>query len=76
MREASGLPVSAVGLAVAPEQADQVLVNQAACTVMLARELLRNPHWPWTAARTSATTPLAGAVHRCPAALVTAPSAP
>jgi 2,4-dienoyl-CoA reductase-like NADH-dependent reductase (Old Yellow Enzyme family) len=38
-------------LIVAPEQADQILVNEAADAVMLARELLRNPHWPWTAAR-------------------------
>ena len=51
VREGAGLPVSAVGWIVAPEQADQILVNQAADAVMLARELLRNPHWPWTAAR-------------------------
>jgi 2,4-dienoyl-CoA reductase-like NADH-dependent reductase (Old Yellow Enzyme family) len=51
VRERSGLPVSAVGLIVAPEQADQILVNQAADAVMLARELLRNPHWPLAAAR-------------------------
>jgi 2,4-dienoyl-CoA reductase-like NADH-dependent reductase (Old Yellow Enzyme family) len=51
VREGSGLPVSAVGWIVAPEQADQILVNQAADAVMLARQLLRNPHWPWTAAR-------------------------
>jgi len=30
---------------------EQILVNQAAGAVMLARQLLRNPHWPWTAAR-------------------------
>ena len=51
VREGAGLPVSAVGWIVAPEQADQILVNEAADAVMLARELLRNPHWPWTAAR-------------------------
>jgi 2,4-dienoyl-CoA reductase-like NADH-dependent reductase (Old Yellow Enzyme family) len=51
IREGAGIPVSAVGLIVAPEQADQILVNQAADAVMLARELLRNPHWPWRAAR-------------------------
>ncbi|MCU1613042.1 MAG: NADH:flavin oxidoreductase [Frankiales bacterium] len=51
VREGSGLPVSAVGLIVAPEQADQILVNQAADAVMLARAVLRNPHWPWAAAR-------------------------
>jgi 2,4-dienoyl-CoA reductase-like NADH-dependent reductase (Old Yellow Enzyme family) len=27
------------------------MVNQAADAVMLARALLRNPHWPWAAAR-------------------------
>jgi len=36
---------------VAPEQAAQILVNEAADAGMLARELLRNPHWPWAAAR-------------------------
>jgi 2,4-dienoyl-CoA reductase-like NADH-dependent reductase (Old Yellow Enzyme family) len=51
IREGAGLPVSAVGLITAPEQADQILVNQAADAIMLARELLRNPHWPWKAAR-------------------------
>ena len=51
VREGAGLPVSAVGLIVTPEQADQILVNRAADAVMLARELLRNPHWPWTAAQ-------------------------
>ena len=50
VREGAGLPVSAVGWIVAPEQADQILVNQAADAVMLARQLLRNPHWPWAAA--------------------------
>jgi 2,4-dienoyl-CoA reductase-like NADH-dependent reductase (Old Yellow Enzyme family) len=50
VRQGASLPVSAVGWIVAPEQADQILVNQAADAVMLARQLLRNPHWPWTAA--------------------------
>jgi 2,4-dienoyl-CoA reductase-like NADH-dependent reductase (Old Yellow Enzyme family) len=50
VRKGAARPVSAVGLIVAPEQADQILVNQAADAVMLARQLLRNPHWPWTAA--------------------------
>jgi 2,4-dienoyl-CoA reductase-like NADH-dependent reductase (Old Yellow Enzyme family) len=51
VREGSGLPVSAVGWIVSPEQADQILVNQAADAVMLARAMLRNPHWPWAAAQ-------------------------
>jgi 2,4-dienoyl-CoA reductase-like NADH-dependent reductase (Old Yellow Enzyme family) len=50
VREGAGLPVSAVGLITAPEQADQVLVDRSADAVMLARQMLRNPTWPLWAA--------------------------
>jgi 2,4-dienoyl-CoA reductase-like NADH-dependent reductase (Old Yellow Enzyme family) len=50
VRDGAGLPVSAVGLITAPEQADQVLVDRSADAIMLARELLRNPTWPLRAA--------------------------
>jgi 2,4-dienoyl-CoA reductase-like NADH-dependent reductase (Old Yellow Enzyme family) len=50
VREGAGLPVSAVGLITAPEQADQVLVDRSSDAIMLARELLRNPTWPLRAA--------------------------
>jgi 2,4-dienoyl-CoA reductase-like NADH-dependent reductase (Old Yellow Enzyme family) len=50
VREGAGLPVSAVGLITAPEQADQILVDRSADAIMLAREVLRNPTWPLRAA--------------------------
>jgi 2,4-dienoyl-CoA reductase-like NADH-dependent reductase (Old Yellow Enzyme family) len=50
IRRESGMPVAAVGLITSPEQADQVVRNGSADLVMLARELLRDPHWPLHAA--------------------------
>lgn len=50
VREGAALPVSAVGLITAPEQADQILVDGSADAIMLARELLRNPTCPLRAA--------------------------
>jgi 2,4-dienoyl-CoA reductase-like NADH-dependent reductase (Old Yellow Enzyme family) len=51
VREGSGLPVAAVGLITEPQQAEQVLVDGSADAVLLARALLRDPHWPLRAAR-------------------------
>jgi 2,4-dienoyl-CoA reductase-like NADH-dependent reductase (Old Yellow Enzyme family) len=51
IRRGSGLPTAAVGLITEPEQAEQVLADEAADAVFLARVLLRNPHWPQEAAR-------------------------
>ena len=50
VREGSGLPTVAVGMITEPVQAEQVLVDGGADAVMLARELLRDPHWPLRAA--------------------------
>jgi 2,4-dienoyl-CoA reductase-like NADH-dependent reductase (Old Yellow Enzyme family) len=50
VREGSGLPVAAVGLITDPAQAEQVLAEGSADAVVMARELLRNPHWPLLAA--------------------------
>ena len=50
VREGSGLPVAAVGLLTEPSQAEQVLTDGSADAVVMARELLRNPHWPLLAA--------------------------
>jgi 2,4-dienoyl-CoA reductase-like NADH-dependent reductase (Old Yellow Enzyme family) len=50
VKQTSGLPVAAVGLITEPRQADKVLVDGEADAVFLARELLRNPHWPQLAA--------------------------
>ncbi len=52
IREESGLPVVSVGMITEPAQAEQILVDKAADAVMLARELLRDPHWPLRAAHT------------------------
>jgi len=50
VREGAGVPTGAVGLITEPAQAEQVLVDGAADAVLLARELLRDPHWPLRAA--------------------------
>jgi 2,4-dienoyl-CoA reductase-like NADH-dependent reductase (Old Yellow Enzyme family) len=52
IRRDSGLPTAAVGLITEAEQAEQVLADRSADAVLLARAVLRNPHWPQEAART------------------------
>jgi 2,4-dienoyl-CoA reductase-like NADH-dependent reductase (Old Yellow Enzyme family) len=47
---ASGLPVAAVGLITEPQQAEKIVGDGEADAVFLARELLRDPHWPQRAA--------------------------
>ena len=42
---------AAVGFITAPAQADQIIRNEQADMVLLAREMLRDPHWPLRAAR-------------------------
>ena len=50
VRRDAGVPTGAVGLITDPAQAEQVLVEGSADVVLLARELLRDPHWPLHAA--------------------------
>nr|WP_231121792.1 NADH:flavin oxidoreductase/NADH oxidase [Motilibacter peucedani] len=50
VREGSGLPVAAVGLITEPVQAEHILVDGSADAVLVAREVLRDPHWPLRAA--------------------------
>jgi 2,4-dienoyl-CoA reductase-like NADH-dependent reductase (Old Yellow Enzyme family) len=45
IREQTGILTGAVGLIVAPEQADEVITSGAADLVFLAREMLREPYW-------------------------------
>ncbi len=47
---ATGIPTAAVGLITEPAQAEKVLEAGDADAVLLARELLRDPHWPLRAA--------------------------
>ncbi len=50
VRRDAGVPTGAVGLLTDPHQAEQVLAEGSADVVLLARELLRDPHWPLHAA--------------------------
>jgi 2,4-dienoyl-CoA reductase-like NADH-dependent reductase (Old Yellow Enzyme family) len=49
-REAN-IATAAVGMITAPAQADQIIRNDQADLVLLAREMLRDPYWPLHAAR-------------------------
>jgi 2,4-dienoyl-CoA reductase-like NADH-dependent reductase (Old Yellow Enzyme family) len=51
IRHEAGVKTGAVGLIRAPEQAEHVLRTGQADVVILARQMLRDPHWPLTAAR-------------------------
>ncbi|MGN6781078.1 MAG: NADH:flavin oxidoreductase/NADH oxidase [Marmoricola sp.] len=51
VRTEAGVPAGAVGLITEPKQAEEILAEGDADVVLLARELLRHPHWPLHAAR-------------------------
>jgi 2,4-dienoyl-CoA reductase-like NADH-dependent reductase (Old Yellow Enzyme family) len=51
IKAGAGVPVSAVGFITEPMQADEVVRNNRADLVLLAREELRSPYWPIHAAR-------------------------
>lgn len=46
-----GIPTGAVGLITEPFHAEEILRNNRADLIVLGRELLRNPHWAYHAAR-------------------------
>ncbi|WKN47721.1 NADH:flavin oxidoreductase/NADH oxidase [Nocardioides sp. Arc9.136] len=50
VRTEADIPSGAVGLITEPKQAEDVLADGSADVVLLARELLRDPHWPLRAA--------------------------
>jgi 2,4-dienoyl-CoA reductase-like NADH-dependent reductase (Old Yellow Enzyme family) len=50
IRHEAEVPTGAVGLITEPKQAEDVLADGSADVVLLARELLRDPHWPLRAA--------------------------
>ncbi|GCE27450.1 oxidoreductase [Dictyobacter alpinus] len=50
IRRGADIPTGAVGLITEPAQANEILQQQQADIVLLARELLRDPHWPLRAA--------------------------
>ena len=51
VRRGAGVATAAVGLITSPQQADTIVRTGQADVVLLARELLRDPHWPLRAAR-------------------------
>lgn len=51
VRRQAEMATIAVGLITSPEQADQIIRTGQADLVALAREELRDPHWPLTAGR-------------------------
>ena len=51
IRRRVGIPVWSVGLIVTPEQAEEVIASGQADMIALARTVLDEPHWPWTAAQ-------------------------
>jgi 2,4-dienoyl-CoA reductase-like NADH-dependent reductase (Old Yellow Enzyme family) len=52
VRRESGILSGTVGMIISAHQADQIIRNGNADIVLLARELLRHPNWPLSAART------------------------
>jgi len=50
VRSRADVSTSAVGLITDPHQAEEIVASGKADVVMLARELLRDPHWPLRAA--------------------------
>jgi 2,4-dienoyl-CoA reductase-like NADH-dependent reductase (Old Yellow Enzyme family) len=51
IRREAGMATAAVGLITEPVQANEIIASGRADQVYLARELLRNPRWPYHAAR-------------------------
>jgi 2,4-dienoyl-CoA reductase-like NADH-dependent reductase (Old Yellow Enzyme family) len=50
VRQGANVPTAAVGLITEPAQAEAVIAEGRADLVLLARAVLRNPHWPLMAA--------------------------
>lgn len=52
LRRDAGVATAAVGLITEPTLADEIIQSGRADLVLLGREMLRNPRWPYHAART------------------------
>ncbi len=50
VKEATGVNTMAVGLITEPQQAEDIIVNNQADMIALARAMLYDPRWPWHAA--------------------------
>ncbi len=56
VRDGSAIKTATVGLITGAEQAEKIVADGDADVVLLARELLRQPHWPLLAARALGAT--------------------
>lgn len=52
VRRGAHIATAAVGMITTPQHADEIIRNERADIVLLAREMLRDPHWPLRAAHT------------------------
>ena len=59
IRREVGIATAAVGMITQAQQADQIIRNGRADITLLAREMLRNPHWPLAAAAELGQSPAA-----------------
>jgi 2,4-dienoyl-CoA reductase-like NADH-dependent reductase (Old Yellow Enzyme family) len=50
IRKQAGVATAAVGLITEPVQADEIIRKDQADLVLLARQMLRDPYWPYRAA--------------------------
>ncbi len=57
LRKATGLPMMAVGGITDPLQAEDLIANSKADIVLLGREMMRNPHWAYDAAKALGADP-------------------
>jgi len=51
IKRGAAVPTGAVGLITTATQADEIVQEERADLVLLAREMLRQPYWPLQAAR-------------------------
>lgn len=51
IKSGANIPTGAVGLITTGKQAEEILKNNRADMILLARELLRDPYWAYTAAK-------------------------
>ncbi|HYK72477.1 MAG TPA: NADPH dehydrogenase NamA, partial [Pseudoneobacillus sp.] len=56
IKENADIPTGAVGLITSGRQAEEILQNERADLIFIARELLRDPYWPRTAAKELGTS--------------------
>ena len=57
LRKSTGLPMMAVGGITDAHQAEELIANAKADIVLLGREMMRNPHWPFDAAKALGADP-------------------